>query len=287
MTIRLLHITDLHFWNIVYNPVYLCNKRVLGNLNLILRRRKYIHTERSHSFLQLLRTLNPDVLLVGGDLTTTAMPDEFRQAAAFLGKAAELCPAVYLLPGNHDVYTFEAQRHRRFESYFGNYLPVTEDPEASQIPGGLTLVRIPTVRPNLLSSRGGITREQLSRTQELLSEAGQGPTVVLAHYPVLDQTPGYRLGFGRRLACAETLREVLGHAPGPIKYLAGHVHAFSHVVDPLYPNITHITSGALFYGRKGREGGFTELEADGGEVRVFPWTYRDGWVRGDQSFPSA
>ena len=42
----------------------------------------------------------PDCVVVSGDLTQRAKPDEFRQARAFLGRLPE--PQV-VVPGNHDV----------------------------------------------------------------------------------------------------------------------------------------------------------------------------------------
>ena len=282
---RFLHITDLHFWNIVYNPVYLCNKRILGNLNLLVRRRKYLHTDRSASFVDLLRTLQVDGIFIGGDLTTTAMPGEFLQAAAFLQRLAGITSNIYLLPGNHDVYTFESCRRRRFESYFGQYAPTVGDTSVSTLAEGLSLFRVPTVRPNLLSSRGIVTPAQLERTRAMIAMNTGHAGIVLAHYPLLQSVPGYRLSSERRLINAEGLREIVGQSPVPVLYLAGHVHAFSHTVDPVYEHITHVTSSALFYGKKGRQGGFTEIETEGSAFKITPWYYQDGWVRGQASLP--
>jgi len=286
IVMRFLHITDLHFWNVVYNPVYLCNKRVLGVINLLLRRRKYLHTERSESFIELLSTLQVDALLIGGDLTTTALPDEFRQAAAFLKRISAICPNIYLLPGNHDMYTFESCRHRRFETYLGEYAPVLHETTVSTLADGLSLFRIPTVRPNLVSSRGIVAPAQLQKSREMITTTEGRAAVVLAHYPVLQSAPGYTLSAERRLINAERLREIVGQSPVPVLYLAGHVHAFSHVADPRYKNVTHVTSSALFYGKKGREGGFSEIETDGDSFRIVPWYYGGRWIRGEASLPA-
>lgn len=284
---RFLHITDLHFWNLVYNPVYLCNKRVLGTLNLLLRRRKYLHLGRAGSFIQLLNTLQIDAILIGGDFTTTAMPEEFAQAAAFLEKISAICPNIYLLPGNHDVYTFESCRKRRFETYLGGYAPAMGDPILSRLDDGLSLIRIPTVRPNLVTSRGRVTSPQLEQARKMIAGAGGHSMIVLAHYPLLQSTPAYTLNADRHLINAEELQEVVGQSPVPLLYLAGHVHAFSHAVDPVYKHITHVTSSALFYGKEDRQGGFTEIETEGPAFKIIPWYYQDGWVRGEPSLPTA
>jgi DNA repair exonuclease SbcCD nuclease subunit len=282
---RFIHITDLHFWSIVLNPLQLMNKRFLGNLNLIVRRRRYIHTERAASFLELLETVKPDAVLVGGDLTTTATENEYQQAYGFLSQiSAKGCP-IYLLPGNHDFYTFESCRNHRFEKYFHGDLSAPCEPVLSVLPGDVPLVRIPTSRPNLISSRGSITKEQIALSRIKFSEARPRPTLVLAHYPVLHHTDAYTSDFTRRLANASALREMLGNLDRPILYLAGHVHVFTHTIDPAFPNITHVTSNALFYGKRSRPGGFTEILLDEGVIKVFPWIYREGWTRKEESLP--
>lgn len=281
---RLIHITDLHFWRIVYNPIQLFNKRILGNLNLLLRRRRYIHTERAPSFLETLSQLRPDGILVGGDLTTTSTTAEFQQAVHFLDQVSALCPSVYLLPGNHDCYTYEACRNRRFERYCGAYAPATDTPVLSPLSGSVSLLRIPTVRPNLISSRGYISQKQLDQTAKFL-ETSPTQFIALSHYPILDSTADYDSGYNRRLIHAHQLRNVLGQSKQSILYLSGHVHVFTHTRDPHYQNITHITTSALFYDKGRRHGGFTEIELDAGEIRIFPWHYQDGWVRGQASHP--
>ncbi|NLV46350.1 MAG: hypothetical protein GXY07_17845 [Candidatus Hydrogenedentes bacterium] len=283
----IIHITDLHFWNIVYNPFYLCNKRILGNLNLILRRHRYVHKERAQSFLQVLSEIQPDGILIGGDLTTTATREEFQQAANFLDQVSARCPAIYLLPGNHDYYTFESCRKHRFEHYCGKHAPISVDPVLSMLPGDISLIRIPTVRPNLITSRGFISEEQLTKVKKLLERKGPNPTLALAHYPVLSRTAHYHSGYDRRLGGASALRGILGHSGHPILYLAGHVHVFTHTMDPTYNNITHITTSALFYDKQKRRGGFTEIKVDAGTMRIFPWSYQDGWIRGVESHPAA
>lgn len=282
---RYLHISDLHFWNIVCNPLRLINKRILGNLNLILRRRRYVRTERADSFIGLLEKVRPDALLVGGDLTTTATEEEYRQAAHFLSDIAGRQISVFLIPGNHDVYTFESCRKGRFGKYCGAFWPEPDEPDAVVLPGGVPLLRVPTVRANLISSRGYISPRQVEKTGRLLEESPPGPVIVLAHYPVLHQTPAYRSTLTRRLGNADALRRVLGASGREILYLAGHVHAFSHTRDAQFENVTYVTTRALFYQKKHHSGGFVELEEEDGKITIFPWVYRTGWQREAMSLP--
>ena len=164
---RVIHISDLHFWQIVRNPLLLCNKRMLGNLNLLLRRRKYVRQEQAAAFIELFSTLNADVLLIGGDLTTTATDAEYKMAAAFVDALARYDAPIYMTAGNHDLYIFESLRRKRFESYFGDRIETPCAPRLTLLPDGAPLLIVPTARPNFLSSRGGITQAQLTATGRL------------------------------------------------------------------------------------------------------------------------
>ncbi|NLO32477.1 MAG: metallophosphoesterase [Candidatus Hydrogenedentes bacterium] len=284
---RFIHITDLHFWSIVRNPLRLMNKRFLGNLNLALRRHRHLHIHRAQSFLDTLSAMDVDAVFVGGDLTSTATDEEFQQAAQFLDQVASRCPALYVVPGNHDCYTFEAQRKGRFQGYCGKYAPLTDTPLLSELTATCALLQIPTVRPNLISSRGYIGQQTMKATAELLESVTAEQMIVLAHYPVLNRTLNYQSDYGRRLGGGAALRRLLGESGRDLHYLAGHVHVFSHSSDPLYPSLTHITTSALFYESAKRSAGFTELVVDEGGIRVYPWHYADDWHRGAESLPEA
>ena len=45
-----LHITDLHFWEVVWNPLHLLNKRFLGNINVFMKRRHHFKVDRAGEF---------------------------------------------------------------------------------------------------------------------------------------------------------------------------------------------------------------------------------------------
>ncbi|GMU91502.1 MAG: phosphohydrolase [Candidatus Hydrogenedentota bacterium] len=260
----LIHIADLHFWHVSLNPAHLLNKRALGNLNVFLRRRHAFDMARAHAHIEFLGYVDSRQLLLTGDFASTSLDREFERARTFVDALRSRGYGIHLMPGNHDVYTFEAQRKKRFEQHFANLYPPEGFPCRRDLAGGTPLVMVPTVCPNLLSSRGRITPEEVSRTAELVR--GAGPTSIVAgHYPLLDETPGYHTTRERRLRNAETLREALGACGHRILYVAGHVHRFSFVRDAKYPNLEHVTTGT-FFGRNPRE----NLLGEFAEVQVLP-----------------
>ncbi len=256
-----LHITDIHFWRAVWNPLRLLNKRFLGNLNAVLRRGRHILMEQAEPYTEVLAATGVRTILITGDFTCTATDEEFALARAFLERLQGLGLDIHILSGNHDAYTFESCRRHRFEAYLGSFSPATALPARITLPGGTPLLFIPTVTPNWLTSRGRIQEMALEQLGSLLQDCG--PAVLVAgHYPALHDTASYHSAWTRRLAGADALRTVLGDSSKHILYLAGHVHRFSYMQDPVYPNISHLTTGAFLYKRPsaGTHGEFSRIE---------------------------
>ena len=254
---RVLHITDLHFWRLSWSPRRLANKRLLGMLNLRLRRRRIFDLSGREKMAEALVQEGAATVIAGGDFTTTSLDEEFQQAYSFLKDLGQRGLKVYAIPGNHDVYTFEASRRGCFEQHLGAFMPGEGLPARVVLPGGTPVVFAPGARPNLFSSRGNIRPGDIVQTTQLVAEAPPGPVLVVGHYPLLFRTTAYAQPPMHRLGHAKTLRAALGETGRTILYLAGHVHRFSETQDDRYPNLTHVTTNALFY--KGR-GGYTVVE---------------------------
>jgi predicted MPP superfamily phosphohydrolase len=277
---RIVHIADVHFWRVLLNPFKMLNKRALGNFNVWLRRRHEFVQERAEAFSDYVASLGIDQVLLTGDFTSTACDSEFEAAKGFIDGLASRGLRLTLMAGNHDVYTFESLRRRRFERYFGDYLPSAGHPASARLAGGASLVVVPTVCPNVISSKGRINNEEIGRTQELLAEC-EGPVLVAGHYPFLHETYGYATKPDRRLRNAAALHEALGKLQQKILYVSGHVHRFSYVTDGRYPNLSQLTTGAFFRHdqKSGRQGEIAEIHVGDGAFRVFHHTNNGQWHR--------
>jgi len=262
---RVLHITDLHFWRITWSPRRLANKRLLGMLNLRLRRLRRFDQSGREQMAETLAGAGVPTLIAGGDFTTTSLDEEFQEALVFLKGLEQRGMKVYAIPGNHDAYTFEAFRRRGFEQSLGAFMPGERLPARVVLPGGTPVVFAPGARPNFLSSRGNIPLGDIAQTARLVAEAPPGPVLVVGHYPMLFRTTAYAQPYLHRLGHAMALRAALGKTGRKILYLAGHVHRFSETRDDQYPNLTHVTTNALFY--RGR-GGYTVVECTETGFRV-------------------
>jgi len=278
---RLLHITDVHFWRIAYNPLRLMNKRFLGNANVALRRSRHVHLEHAEAFADHAAATGIRTVVLGGDFTSTALDEEFALAADFLRGLRERGLNVHIVPGNHDCYTFEAVRARRFEQHLAEFIPPGGYPARVELPGGTPLILVSTVCPNVVTSRGRITDAEIADTLALVKGAPPGPVIVAGHYPLVHRTETWHSPPARQLRNARTFRAALGAAGRPVLYLAGHVHRFSWLDDPEYPDLRHLTTAAflLHRPREATAGAFTEAAVCADGFSAWRHEYRDAWRR--------
>lgn len=265
----LLHIADLHFWEVVVNPLQMMNKRFIGNLNVLLFRRREFPMERAAEYAPVLADTGIKSALFTGDFTSTSTDNEFAKARGFVDLVRRYGIEPLVLPGNHDVYTFEAAKARRFEQHFDGIVPGSGYPHLAKLPGGTRVILVPTTRPNWVSSTGLVTQETVQQVGIML-DACHGPVIVAAHYPVLDETYGYNLTHERRLRNADALHALLRASSQPILFVCGHTHGFSCQRDGKSPNLCHLSTGAFFLKSRKRniEGEFCEIHVldDGFDV---------------------
>jgi 3',5'-cyclic AMP phosphodiesterase CpdA len=196
--LRIAHISDLHVLDLTGTGWHrYLNKRVTGAMNLAGIRRNAHPTAVAELLADRLAAGDIDHVIVTGDLTNLALESEFeraRQVIARIGPPSR----VTLIPGNHDLYTRGALRHRRFEKWFGAYL--VDDDTAHLRPGERGRLHYPFVRkpaphvriyglssaiptPPLLAY-GHVGRPQLERLAALVADepAEVQVRLVLVHH---------------------------------------------------------------------------------------------------------
>lgn len=265
-SVSLIHITDLHFFSRKFTLSHFFSKRILGYTNWLINRGKRFDFTKKDVFLTHLEKEKPGAVVISGDFTVTSDKKEFEIARRFVDDISSLKIQVYIIPGNHDYYTFKSVRGKLFENIFDKYLLSGEFPISVQLTDGLSIVFLHTVKPNLLSSRGKISRNQIKRLEEIICNS-KLPMVVCAHYPVLHKTETYYSNITRRLGNARLLRQVLQRTRVPLLYIAGHVHHYSYTVDNKNSLVTYLTTPPLFYKRE-RNGGYCKIVFDGEKFDV-------------------
>ncbi len=172
--------------------------------------------------VESVRSADPDVVVVSGDLTQRAKTRQFVEAAAFLRRLPS--PQV-VVPGNHDVPLYNVvlrflaplERYRRH---------ITPDLSPTFVDEGLAVLGINTAR-SLVLKNGRINEEQAGSVRATLSAlAGDVVKVVVTHHP-FDVGPGahHKELVGRAKMAMQQFAEC-----GVDLLLAGHLHV-SHSDD--------------------------------------------------------
>jgi len=276
--LRIVHLSDIHVWRYVFNPVHLLSKRAIGMLGLVSRRARKFRLERLDDVVRRVKELRPDHLLITGDLTTTALTDEFRSARSALAELLVESDRVTVVPGNHDRYTSASVRHRAFEEWFGAFAPPSPFPWLRWLDGGTAVLGLDPTRAHV-SATGWLPAAQLERAKELLAGPASRPRrlIVACHYPLAAPSAHARDLSAKRLKNAAEVADWLGGL-GRHVYCCGHVHAAWAFHPPGVPDQLCVNAGApLLRDPTGlRPPGFLELTLHDRDLSVVHHAWNSG-----------
>jgi 3',5'-cyclic AMP phosphodiesterase CpdA len=221
---RIAHATDIH-WMCPPSLHQLVGKRFLGALNLYLaNRRHHFSPAVQTALVDAVLASEPDLVLITGDLTALALPEEFELARRALQPLLDRVPTL-VLPGNHDVYSSEAVRAHYLADQFGPWMHLTPDGLARLSLGDTQVIGLDPNRPHLTAS-GVLPDAQLRALPAALAEVPPEQFLVLAlHYPVLDRRGEVYDGGWHGLRNARALISLLEASPRrPDLIVHGHLH---------------------------------------------------------------
>ena len=270
---RVAHVTDVH-WMVPPALSDMNFKRVLGTANLYVRGRRLDFSDEVQGALMAhLLELAPELIIVTGDLTAQALPREFEKARAALQPVANQIP-VFVIPGNHDVYTYEAQREDRIRTVFGDWMGDASGAITRLDCGQVTCLGMDPNRPMYVRSSGCLPEDQLISLAEALNDpALAGRFVILCiHYPLLDRRGAVYDGTNHGLINARALIDVLKRAPlRPDMILHGHEHhGFQVDLDlgeATIPIYNCGSSGYAYKPAKKRAGAMCLYEIEGSSLK--------------------
>ncbi|MCB1032387.1 MAG: metallophosphoesterase [Acidobacteria bacterium] len=172
--------------------------------------------EVAEGVLALIEERRPQVVVLSGDLTQRAKPEQFRQARRFV----ERIPVPTLtVPGNHDVplYRFWERIFAPFAAYRQNFSP---DLEPVLELDGVAIVGVNTAHGWTLKD-GRISLRRLERlADQIAGLPAETYKIVVAHHQLIPP-PGF--GSQRVLVNAHETLEVLARS-GVDLVLSGHLH---------------------------------------------------------------
>ena len=241
---RIVHLSDVHIWRYSFNPMRLFSKRALGIAELLRGRARRFRLERIEEVVARAAKLAPDHVLITGDLTTTALPSEFRAAREALAPLLADPAKASVLPGNHDRYTTGSVRRHKFEAYFGEFAPPGPYPWLRPLDPETAILGLDPTRSHI-TARGYLPPDQLARARSLVVDPATRPRrlILACHYPLAAPPPYERELAKKRLLNASEARGWLSGI-GPHLYCCGHVHAAWAFHPPELPEQLCLNSGA-------------------------------------------
>ena len=200
--------------------------------------------DRLSAVVDRVAGLNPDHILITGDLTTTALPSEFREAVRLLAPLLADPARVSVIPGNHDRTTGRSFRLRRFEGTFGPFMPALTFPWLRRLDNETAILGLDPTRPRF-SPRGRLPADQLAAAQAMTSDPDTRPKtlIVACHYPVAAPALYQRELFQKRMDNEQAICSWLAEI-GPHLYCCGHVHAAWAFQPRSLPNQICLNAGA-------------------------------------------
>jgi hypothetical protein len=267
---RIVHLSDIHIWRYTWHLGRLIGIRALGMIELLTGRARRFQLDRLDDVVQRVLGLDPDHILITGDLTTTALPSEFREARRILAPLLADPGRVSILPGNHDRTTDRSYRSHRFEGTFGPFMPRLAFPWLRPLGDDTAILGLDPTRPHF-SPRGRLPEDQLKEAREMTADPARRPRrlIVACHYPVVAPMSYAAELLFKRMSNDEAVRDWLAGI-GPHIYCCGHVHAAWAFQPASLPNQICLNAGApLMRDSTGlRLPGFLEILLDGDHVSV-------------------
>ena len=205
----------------------LMNKRVLGYLSWLHKRRDEHRSEVLDALLHDLAQVHPGHIVVTGDLTHIGLPAEFAQARVWLERLGS-ADRVTVIPGNHDAYI-----RTPWSSTFAQWEPymVSDDSDAGErqpvfpslrVRNGVALIGLSSATASApFFATGSLGAEQRERLSCILRQTRRQDLfrVVLLHHPPRVEDEKWR----KRLTDGNELCDILGRE-GAELVLHGHSH---------------------------------------------------------------
>lgn len=220
--------------------------------------------------LERLWSLDPDLVIVSGDLTQRARTPEFMEAQAYL---ARMPTPRLVLPGNHDIPLYDV--FRRFAAPLARYEQfITTDLAPVYIDDELAVIGINSAR-SFTFKGGTLGAEAVAAAAAKFDRLTNNPVkIVVAHHPFhippglsgVTVVDGVQNAMKRFATCGVDL------------FLAGHLHLVHQASAELYERGSHATilqaGSATSTRARGEPNSYFVLRTDSGgiEVDIHVWS---------------
>jgi len=223
----LAHLSDPHLGPLPEPPVAaLLTKRVLGYFSWKVRRAAIHRESILETMARDIANAGADHVVVTGDITNIALPEEFTQAARWL-RTLGVPDAVSVIPGNHEAYTRVPWKDSlaHWAAFMSGDGSDNHGPDIFPYlreRGPVALIGVSTAEPTPpFFASGSVGDSQLAGLGTKLDELGRRGIfrIVLIHHPPLDHATAPR----KRLRDSHAFRDTIARH-GAELILHGHTH---------------------------------------------------------------
>lgn len=229
--------------------------------------------------------LEPDVILVSGDLTQRAKVSEFESCVRYLGTLPSV--PMIVVPGNHDIplynlWTRAFHPLARYDRYLSDF---TDEFKGDNV----RILGLDSTNPRRAFVNGRISEEQLAKARAYFADSpDQSWRMLVVHHHLLPP-PGYERR--KAIAKADRMLEAFQEAKVDVVF-CGHLHRayIGNTLDvhpgPERSNGMIVVQCGTSSSRRGRgmereKNSFNVVDIDGDEMTVAHWIYfetSDGFV---------
>ncbi len=275
-SLRIAHISDLHFSKVSFSPLQFFSKRWVGNVNLCFYRKAVYIPERLHNLVELFKSMEISIIIISGDLSTTTLDAELIAAKKFVDTFIKEGFQVFVIPGNHDQYTYSDFKQKKFYNYFPSYFSEKSPIEtmfslrddgvtASRISDTWWIVGLDTTLATSLFSAAGCFSPKIEKNLEILLQQipSTDQIILINHFPLFPNDKPRNT-----LERAHELQRLVLKYPNIIFYIHGHTHR-NCVADLRlngYPII--LDSGSTSHQEIG-SWNFLEINPHHGQVQIY------------------
>jgi predicted phosphodiesterase len=142
MTLKVAHLSDIHFFHLNKSLSQFFNKRFLANFNALFTREKLLDSNLAYKVLPFLKKQGVTHLIISGDFTSSSSAQEFRLMQEYVKEINNQGFKLFSLPGNHDAYTKSAHRNQLFFSYLSGLVNFKGDTTHSLVDDGVVAYNI-------------------------------------------------------------------------------------------------------------------------------------------------
>jgi 3',5'-cyclic AMP phosphodiesterase CpdA len=206
---KVAHFSDVHALSLEGAKLWeFVSKRAAGFANVSLRRKKKHQVALFEAIAEELNREPVDEVVVSGDLTNLSLEPEFKLARAILDRIA-LGPAhVTVVPGNHDVYTWDARARKLFERHLGPYADDGKFP-LERVRGEIAILGISTALPSPPPlADGWVGKAQLLALEAALERNRDKFRLLVMHHPPVKNKHAFLRGLRDRTALQAILERV-------------------------------------------------------------------------------